>query len=80
VCIGSSARGGEFHRDFGDTEVATSIRCWTRRAISDYETTGAAFIFADRESGRVTTIPGYPTQQIFDEISGVFRDDGSREW
>jgi hypothetical protein len=41
---------------------------------------GAAFIFADRESGRVTTIPGYPTQQIVDEIPGVFRDDGGPQW
>jgi hypothetical protein len=36
-----------------------------------YEIRGAAFIFADSESGRVTTILGYPTQRIVDQISGV---------
>jgi hypothetical protein len=36
-----------------------------------YEIRGAAFIFADRESGRVTTILGYPTQQIVDQTAGA---------
>jgi len=44
-----------------------------------YEISGAAFIFVDRESGRVTTILGYPTQRIVDEISSVFSDDGNRQ-
>jgi hypothetical protein len=37
-----------------------------------YEIRDAAFIFADRESGRVTTILGYPTQRIVDQISAVY--------
>lgn len=44
-----------------------------------YEIRGAAFIFSDRESGRVTTILGYPTQRIVDQISGVFGHDGNRQ-
>ena len=38
-----------------------------------YEISGAAFVFADRESGRVTTILGYPTQRIVDQIAGSLR-------
>jgi hypothetical protein len=44
-----------------------------------YEISGAAFVFADRESGRVTTILGYPTQRIVDRIAGVFGDGGKRQ-
>jgi hypothetical protein len=43
-----------------------------------YEISGAAFVFADRASGRVTTILGYPTQRIVDQIAGVFGDGGNR--
>lgn len=42
-----------------------------------YEISGAAFISADSESGRVTTILGYPTRRIVDEISRVFGDDSN---
>jgi hypothetical protein len=43
-----------------------------------YEISGAAFIFADTESGRVTTILGYPTQRIVDQISSVYSNDGDQ--
>jgi hypothetical protein len=42
-----------------------------------YEISGAAFVFADRESGRVTTILGYPAQRIVDQIARVFGDGGN---
>lgn len=51
----------------------------TRFAVGwqgSYAISGAAFIFADGESGRVTTILGYRTQRIVDEISRVFGNDG----
>jgi len=31
------------------------------------------------ESGRVTTIRGYPTRRIVDQISGLVGDDGNRQ-
>jgi hypothetical protein len=42
-----------------------------------YEIRGVAFIFADRESGRVTTILGYPTQRIVEQIACAFSNDGN---
>jgi len=43
-----------------------------------YEITGGAFIFADSESGRVTTVLGYPTERIVDQISRVHDNDGNK--
>jgi len=43
-----------------------------------YEIIGAAFVFTKTESGRVTTILGYPTRRIVDQISGLVGDDGTR--
>jgi hypothetical protein len=43
-----------------------------------YEIRGAAFIFADKESGGVTTILGYPTQRIVEQISDVYGHDGNQ--
>jgi len=37
-----------------------------------YEIMGSAFVFSDNESGRVTTILGYPTRQIAERIADVF--------
>jgi hypothetical protein len=37
-----------------------------------YEILGAAFVFSDNESGRITTILGYPTRQIAGRIADVF--------
>jgi hypothetical protein len=37
-----------------------------------YGMIGPAFVFRDDESGRTTTILGYPTRQIADRISDVF--------
>lgn len=37
-----------------------------------YEIMGSAFVFRDNESGRVTTILGYPTRQIAERIGDVF--------
>jgi hypothetical protein len=37
-----------------------------------YEIIGSAFVFSDNESGRVTTILGYPTRQIAERIADVF--------
>jgi hypothetical protein len=37
-----------------------------------YEIVGSAFVFSDDESGRVTTILGYPTRQIARRIADVF--------
>ena len=37
-----------------------------------YEIIGSAFVFSDNESGRVTTILGYPTRQIIQRIAEVF--------
>lgn len=34
--------------------------------------TKSAFVFSDNESGRVTTIPGYPIRQIIQRIDEVF--------
>jgi hypothetical protein len=56
------------HIEETDTSFAVG---WQGR----YEIRGAAFIFADRESGRVTTILGYPTQRIVDQISGGHGND-----
>jgi hypothetical protein len=37
-----------------------------------YDIAGDAFIFNDTESGRVTTILGYPTRRIIEQISNMF--------
>jgi hypothetical protein len=37
-----------------------------------YEIMESAFVFSDDESGRVTTILGYPTRQITERITDVF--------
>lgn len=37
-----------------------------------YEIIGSAFVFSDNESGRVTTILGYPTRRIAERIADVF--------
>jgi hypothetical protein len=37
-----------------------------------YEIMGSAFVFSDNESGRVTTILGYPTRQVIQRIAEVF--------
>jgi predicted house-cleaning NTP pyrophosphatase (Maf/HAM1 superfamily) len=56
----------------------TSVETETRFAIGwkgNYRIEGAAFIFTDRNSGRVVTILGYPTQrlvQLSSEISNMF--------
>jgi hypothetical protein len=37
-----------------------------------YDIAGDAFLFTDTESGRVTTILGYPTRRLIDQISNMF--------
>jgi hypothetical protein len=37
-----------------------------------YEIMGSAFVFSDNQTGRVTTILGYPTRQIAERIADVF--------
>ena len=37
-----------------------------------YRIDGAAFVYSDRESGRVITILGYPTDRISKQISIIF--------
>ena len=37
-----------------------------------YEIIGSAFVFRDDESGRTTTILGYPTREITARIADVF--------
>jgi hypothetical protein len=44
-----------------DADTAFTIG-WTRR----YRIDGPAFVYSDRESGRVTTILGYPTDKLAD--------------
>ena len=54
------ARGGEsepIHIEETDTTFAIG---WKGR----YRIEGPAFIFADKDSGRVTTVLGYPTDQL----------------
>ena len=54
------ARGGEsepIHIEESDTTFAIG---WKGR----YRIEGPAFIFADKDSGRVTTVLGYPTDQL----------------
>ena len=54
------ARGGEsepIHIEETDTTFAIG---WKGR----YRIEGPAFIFADNDSGRVTTVLGYPTDQL----------------
>ena len=62
------ARDGDpdpIHLEETDTTFAIG---WKGR----YRIDGSAFIYADRESGRMTTILGYPTQAIAQEISNIF--------
>jgi hypothetical protein len=44
-----------------DTDTSFAIE-WK----GQYRIEGAAFIYADRDTGRITTILGYPTQKISD--------------
>ncbi|PYX84084.1 MAG: hypothetical protein DMG70_07620 [Acidobacteria bacterium] len=50
-----------------DTATSFSV-AWTGR----YQIDGAAFVYADNESGSIRTILGYPTQRITDQISNMF--------
>jgi hypothetical protein len=62
----------------GDPEDLYFEETETRFAIGwkgSYRIEGAAFIFTDRDSGRMVTILGYPTQrlaQLGSEISNMF--------
>ena len=54
-----------------DTNILLSAIGWK----GNYHIEGAAFIFTDRDSGRMVTILGYPTQrlaQLGSEISNMF--------
>lgn len=54
----------------------------TRFAIGwqgTYEIMGTAFVYSHAESGRVTTILGYPTRQIVGRISAILGDVGHRQ-
>jgi hypothetical protein len=42
-----------------ETDASFAIECKGR-----YRIQGSAFVYADRDTGRVTTILGYPTQRI----------------
>jgi hypothetical protein len=70
-------RHGLLARD-GDPEDLYFEETETRFAIGwkgNYHIEGAAFIFTDRDSGRMVTILGYPTQrlaQLGSEISNMF--------
>jgi hypothetical protein len=50
-----------------ETETSFAVG-WRGR----YEITAAAFVFTDRESGAVTTMLGYPTRRIADQIADVY--------
>ena len=49
--------------DIEETDTSYRIR-WK----GDYQIDGDAFIYSDRETGRVVTISGYPTQKITEFI------------
>ncbi|MSV29788.1 MAG: hypothetical protein EXQ52_13740 [Bryobacterales bacterium] len=54
------ARGGdpeEIHLEETDTTFAIEWK-------GIYQIDGSAFIYADRDTARVTTVLGYPTEQI----------------
>jgi len=54
------ARNGDpepIHLEETDTSVAIGWK-------GNYRIEGPAFVYADRETGRITTILGYPTQKI----------------
>src|SRR6266478_3424730 len=54
------ARDGDpEHIDFRETDSNYAIGC-----KGNYHIEGRAFVYADRESGRVTAILGYPTAKI----------------
>jgi hypothetical protein len=62
------AAGGDprpIHIEEAETSFAVG---WEGR----YHIDGAAFVYTDSQSGRVTTTLGYPTQQIADRIMEVF--------
>ena len=42
-----------------DTETTFAVQ-WT----GEYRIVGSAFVYADRDTGRATTILGYPTQKL----------------
>ena len=73
----ADALAGRLARD-GDPEDLYFEETETRFAIGwkgNYRIEGTAFIFTDRNSGRVVTILGYPTQrlaQLSSEISNMF--------
>jgi len=54
------ARDGEFEPVHIEETDASFIIGWT----GNYRINGPAFVYSDRESGRVVTILGYPTDQI----------------
>ena len=61
------ARGGDslpIHIEETDTNFAVGWKGY-------YRIDGAAFIYGDKDSGRLTTILGYPTQRITDQISNM---------
>ena len=67
-CSGSDLLAARLTRDgesepvhIEDTDTAFTIG-WTGR----YRIDGPAFIYSDRESGRVVTILGYPTDKLAD--------------
>jgi hypothetical protein len=62
------ARGGDalsIHIEESDTNFSVS---W----MGSYQIDGDAFIYCEKDSGRVRTILGYPTPQISSQISNIF--------
>jgi hypothetical protein len=60
------ARGGDalsIHIEESDTNFS-----W----MDSYQIDGNAFIYCEKDSGRVSTILGYPTRQILNQISNIF--------
>ena len=62
------ARDGDpFSVEIKDTDTSFTV-AWKGR----YRIDGAAFVYADNESGSIRTILGYPTRRIADQISNIF--------
>ena len=63
------ARAGDsepIHIEETDTALAIG---WKGR----YRIDGPAFVYADNDSGQITTILGYPTDQLADRLTGKFQ-------
>ena len=62
------ARGG----DALSIHIEESYSNFSVSWMGSYQINGAAFIYCEKDSGRVSTILGYPTRKILNQISNIF--------